>query len=361
MNQAIMICMAVGALLGGIDRILGNRFGLGEKFEEGFRLMGSVGLSMAGIICLTPVIANVLGGAVTKLFSAIGVDPGMFGGILAIDMGGYQLAMGLAQDPQVGSFAGILVSAIFGCTVVFTIPVGMGTVGEAGRPLFSKGLLMGLIAMPAALFLGGVLCGLGVGQTIWQCLPVLAVSALLLVGLVKWPDRLMRGFSAFARVIQIVCTIGLTLGAIQYMTGWNLLPGLAPIAEAMEAVSAIAIVMLGSMPLAELVRRRLQKPFAWVGRKAGLNDVSTTAILVGAVSVMPALVMMKDMDDRGKVVNAAFLVCAASALSAHLGFTVSAAPELVTPLLAAKLLGGLLGASIAMLSTRPKRNAAEAA
>ena len=97
-----MIFMAVGALLGGIDRILGNRFGLGEKFEEGFRLMGSVGLSMAGIICLTPVIANVLGGAVTKLFSAIGVDPGMFGGILAIDMGGYQLATELATNPLGG-------------------------------------------------------------------------------------------------------------------------------------------------------------------------------------------------------------------------------------------------------------------
>lgn len=354
MNRVIMILIALGALLGGIDRIFGSRFGLGEKFEEGFRLMGSVGLSMAGIICLTPVISTVLGGAVTKLFTSIGVDPGMFGGILAIDMGGYQLAMGLTKDPMVGRFAGIIVSAIFGCTVVFTIPVGMETAGESGRPLFSRGLLMGLIAMPAALLLGGVLCGMGLWQTVLQCLPVFVVSALLLIGLLKWPKQLVRGFSGFAKLIQIVCTVGLTLGAIQYMTGWTLLPGLAPLEDAMVTVSAIAIVLLGSLPLAELVRRLLQKPFAWIGKRTGLNDVSTTGLLIGAVSVTPALVMMKDMDDRGKVVNAASLVCAASAFSAHIGFTLSAEPELVAPLMAAKLFGGILSIAIAMLATRKK-------
>ncbi|MGI6403882.1 MAG: ethanolamine utilization protein EutH, partial [Oscillospiraceae bacterium] len=30
-----MWVMAIGAIIGGIDRILGNKLGLGEKFEEG--------------------------------------------------------------------------------------------------------------------------------------------------------------------------------------------------------------------------------------------------------------------------------------------------------------------------------------
>lgn len=50
--------MAIGAVLGGIDCALGNRFGLGIKFEEGFRLLGPIALSMAGIICLAPLIAG---------------------------------------------------------------------------------------------------------------------------------------------------------------------------------------------------------------------------------------------------------------------------------------------------------------
>lgn len=41
----LMICMALGA----IDRAIGNRFGLGEKFEDGFNAMGPLALSMVGV------------------------------------------------------------------------------------------------------------------------------------------------------------------------------------------------------------------------------------------------------------------------------------------------------------------------
>ena len=58
MNQVLMVIMAVGAVVGGIDCLLKNRFGFGEKFEEGFRLLGSMALSMAGMICLAPVLAD---------------------------------------------------------------------------------------------------------------------------------------------------------------------------------------------------------------------------------------------------------------------------------------------------------------
>ena len=60
-NEIIMCFMAAGAAIGGIDRILGNKFGYGEKFENGFRMLGPVGLSMAGIICMAPVLSSVLG------------------------------------------------------------------------------------------------------------------------------------------------------------------------------------------------------------------------------------------------------------------------------------------------------------
>ena len=33
MNQIIMWIMAVGTVLGGVDRIAGNRFGFGKRFE----------------------------------------------------------------------------------------------------------------------------------------------------------------------------------------------------------------------------------------------------------------------------------------------------------------------------------------
>lgn len=53
--------------------------------------------------------------------------------------------------------------------------------------------------------------------------------------------------------------------------------------------------------------------------------------------------------------NAAFLVCGASTLASHLGFTLNSEPSMLLPLLLTKTLGGLLAAAVALLLTEPKR------
>ena len=65
--------------------------------------------------------------------------------------------------------------------------------------------------------------------------------------------------------------------------------------------------------------------------------------------------MIPRMDNRGKVINGAFVVCGASAFAAHLGFTVSIQPDMAAALLTAKLLGGVLGAVTALLATRKRK------
>lgn len=355
MSQIIMNIMAAGALLGGLDHLLGSPLGLGQRFEEAFRLLGSIALSMAGITCLAPLLSQVLGSFITPIFRAVHIDPAVVGSILAIDMGGYQMAMDLAENARMGQFSGIILSAIFGCTIVFTIPVGLGTVEESDRPYFTKGILLGLSSMPAALILGGLLCGISLPVLLWNLSPILLISGLLILGLRKKSETLIRGFQVFAKCIEKLAILGLTLGAVQYMTGIALFPQLIPLAEAMEVVCSIAIVMLGSMPLAELLQRILKKPFGWLGSHTGLNTVSTTGILVGMVSVVPALVMIPRMDERGKVVCGAFVVCGASTFAAHLGFTISAEPELAGALLAAKLLGGLMGILLALSATKNRK------
>lgn len=357
MTDMILRIMAVGAVLGGLDCILGNRWGFGSRFEEAFQLLGSIGLSMAGIICLAPVLSRLLGAVLLPLCGPIGLDPGIFGSILAIDMGGYQMAMDLSGDPELGRFAGIVVSAIFGCTVVFTIPVGMGAVGEEDRPLFTRGILLGLASMPAGIVAGGLAAGISVGRILIFTLPVLLLSALLALGLWKKPGAVAEGFRVFARWIRNLAILGLMLGAVAYMTGWQLLKDMVPLEEAMEVVCSIAIVMLGSMPLTELLQRLLQKPFAWLGGKTGMNSVSMTALLIGMVSVVPVLAMFPRMDCRGKVANSAFLVCGAACFAAHLGFAAGVEPDLVGPLLTAKLLGGLTGALIALAATKKEETA----
>ena len=49
-HEIIIVIMAAFAVLGALDRILGNRFGLGQQFEEGIQAMGSLALAMVGII-----------------------------------------------------------------------------------------------------------------------------------------------------------------------------------------------------------------------------------------------------------------------------------------------------------------------
>jgi ethanolamine transporter len=219
---------------------------------------------MAGILCLAPLLSAGLGKIVVPLFRVLGFDPGMFGSILAIDMGGYQMAMDLAEDPLIGRFSGIIVSAIFGCTLVFTIPVGMGTMGEADRPYFTKGILLGLASIPIGILAGGLVCGLRLKTLLWHCLPVFLVSAGLLVGLLKKPEAMTRGFRKFAAGIQKLSVFGLMASAVSYMTKRTLLPGMIPLEEAMQVVCAIAIVMLGSMPLAQLLQMLMDK-FTFAG------------------------------------------------------------------------------------------------
>lgn len=352
LNRILMIFIAAGAVLGGADKILGNRFGLGQKFDEGFVLMGPMALSMTGIICLAPVVSAWLGGVIRPVLSAVGIDPAMFGCVLAIDMGGYQLAMDLAQDTSIGQFSGIIASSMFGCTLVFTIPVGMSVLAEGDRPFFLKGILAGLISLPAGLLVGGMLQGLPFGTILFQCIPIFLLSVVLLMGLIRFPDRTIHLFSGVARVIQIAATVGLILAAVQQIADVTILPGLASAEEALNIVGSIAIVMLGSLPLAELLRRCLFRPFRWIGSKTGLNDASTTGLIVGAVTVMPALAMVRDMDRRGKVLCGAFLVCGASAFAAHMGFVAATQPELIMPLLGGKISGALVGLIVAMRITR---------
>ena len=126
MEQAILWILAAGALVGGLDLLIGNRFGLGERFEEGFKLLGPTALSMAGILCLAPLLSNAFRVTIAPLLQNLHLDPAMLGGILAIDMGGYQMAVDLAQSPDVGRYAGILVASTLGCTISFTIPMSIG-------------------------------------------------------------------------------------------------------------------------------------------------------------------------------------------------------------------------------------------
>ena len=124
-HEMLIYIMAGFAVLGALDRIFGNRFGLGQEFENGILAMGSLAVAMLGIICLAPVLASLLAPVVVPVYSFLGADPAMFAGtILACDMGGAALAQELALTPEAAAFGGLLAGSMLGATIVFTIPKG---------------------------------------------------------------------------------------------------------------------------------------------------------------------------------------------------------------------------------------------
>lgn len=336
--------LAAGALLGGVDRILGNRWGFGEAFERAILLLGPMALSMAGILCLVPLLSRGLERAVAPLCAAIGLSPAVLSGLLAIDMGGFSLAQALAETPAVGLYCGVIVSATLGCTLSFTLPVSFGVLDEGAQRSMLDGALTGLLMLPAGLLAGGLLCGVPLWTLLCTSLPVLLLCGgmgLLCARRPRAAFGILRGLSWFLRLCG---TVGLVLGAIAYLTKTDLVPGVQRLDEAAQVCVEIAIVMLGSLPLAELLRRLLQ----WWFRRARLplGADCTAAILAGSMSILSGLSLLKSLQAREQRTVCAFLVAGGS-LVVHLCFVLAVAPGALLALLAAKLIAGLLAAVVA--------------
>jgi ethanolamine transporter len=341
-NQFILWLMAAGILIGAVDRILGNRFGLGEKFEEGFNAMGPLALGMVGIITLAPVISTGLGPVILPVFRLIGADPAMFAAILANDMGGYPLAVKLAHNQDAGLYSGLIVASMLGCTLVFSIPVGLGLIEYRDRPYFVKGLLIGLITVPVGSLVGGFTAGFGARMLLVNTIPAAILALFLILGLAFIPDAMIRGALVFGRFIVIVITLGLAAAAFQEVTHKVLIPRMAPIMDGITVTGQIAVVLLGTFPILALFIRLLERPLQRAGRMLGMDATGAAGLVITLANSVPVYKMMKDMNPKGKVVNVAWLVPATAALGDHLGFTAGVKPEMIAPVVAGKLAAGAL-------------------
>ncbi len=352
-NEIIVYLMVAFMALGAIDRIIGNRFGLGEKFEEGILAMGSLAMAMIGIICLSPVLAGVLKPVIVPLYQLLGADPAMFAGtILANDMGGASLAQELALSPEAGAFGGLIVGAMMGATVVFTIPVGLGIIKAEDRPYLATGVLAGLVTVPIGAFVGGVLAGFPVLFVLRNLLPILLVALLVALGLWKIPDGMVKGFQIFGKAITILITIGLAAAILETLTPLTLIPGMNPLEEGVSIVGDITIVLAGAFPLVYVITKVFRAPLLKLGRALGMNDISAAGLVATLANVIPMFDMFHDMDRRGKVINVAFAVSAAFVFGDHLGFTAGFDPNMIFPLIVGKLVGGATAIAAAMLITR---------
>ena len=356
-NDIILYVMTGFMALGALDKaFLENRLGFGEKFEEGFMAMGSLMLAMGGVITLAPFLAEVLKPVIVPLYQAVGADPSMFATtLLACDMGGYPLAMQMAANPQIGRFAGIILGGMMGPTIVFSIPVALGIIEKKDHPALAKGILIGMVTIPLGCLAGGLMM-LGEGFTLFTLLlnivPVLVVSILIAAGLKFIPSAMIKGFSAFGKVVVALITVGLAMGIVEALSPYRFFPegspyALVPLTESYAVIGSIAIVLAKAFPMVIFITKVFKAPLLVFGRKLGMGDIAAAGMVATLANNIPTFTMMKDMDERGKIINVAFAVSAAFVFGDHLGFTAGVERGLILAMIVGKLVAGIAAVVLA--------------
>src|SRR5699024_630055 len=165
----------------------------------------------------------------------------------------------------------------------------------------------------------------------------------------KIPEKVIRGFTVFGHGVVIVATAGLAIGIVDVLTGLTIIPGIAPLSEGIEFVGIVVIVLAGAFVMVEVITRVFKGPLMKVGKMLGMNDVAAAGLVATLANNIAMFNLMKDMDDRGKIINVAFSVPAAFVLGDHLGFAAGVARDMIFPMITGKLVGGIFAIIVAII------------
>ncbi len=347
--SAMTVIILIFASLAALDYLFGSRLGIGKEFEKGFMLLGTMTLSMVGMIVMCPLIASVMAPVFDGAYAFLGIEPSLIPAMLfANDMGGAPLAAEVAKNAELGDFNALVVSSMMGVTVSFTIPLSLQMVDKERIRELAIGLLCGIATIPIGCFAAGLICSIPVGLLCLDLLPLLILSAAISLMLLFLPDLCVKIFCGLGFFIRILIIVGLLLGAINFLSGQVLIPGVGSVEEgAMICVNA-SFVMAGMLPLVHIVSKLLRRPLAFLGRKTGMNSRSMTGLFATLATNVTTFGLINDMDKKGVVVNSAFAVSAVSTFGGHLAFTMAFNADYLVPVIAGKLLAGVFALALAL-------------
>ena len=368
-NSVIMLIMMIFMLVGAIDKIRGNKLGYGEKFEDGFNAMGPLAMSMAGVVAAAPVLSMLLGPILKPIYGLFGASPAMFATtLLACDMGGYPLAMQLAEgDVAIGNFAGLILGTMMGPTIVFTIPVALGIIKKEDRGYLGAGVLAGLITVPIGCIAGGLVMNtiadeayhLGFITIIQNLIPVIIIAGLIVIGLWFAPGPMIRGFNVFGTGVTIVITALTAIAVFEQITGImfpvfhimveNPADGSRGLDSGLLTCGLIAIVLIGAFPMVEWITRTFGKPLQKIGASLGMNEAGSAGMVATLANNIAMFNIMGEMSPKGKLLNVAFAVSAAFVWGEHLDFAAGNDSNMIFPMIVGKLVAGITAVIVANL------------
>lgn len=392
-ETAVVYVIMACALAGAVAAAVRPDSELGQEFVTGIDSIGPIFLPSAGILAAAPFLTAFVSNVFGPLFGALGADPAMAATtIVAVDMGGYQLADALAQTRE-GWIMAMVTGYMAGATIVFTIPVALKMLEKRDQKYLALGAMSGFLAIPVGVFVASAVIALtnpviretvstnseatyqmalGFGQILRNLVPLTAICVALAAGLKLAPDAMIRGFVAFGRALDAVLKIVFVLVVIEYFTGaLTALFGSSPLDpiiaddensfRALEVAGAIGIMLCGAFPMVYLIRRYLSGPLGKLGQAVGLSADATAGLLAASANVLALLGMVKDMRARDKVLCLSYGVCAAFLFGDHLSFTANFQPTLIVPVLLGKLSAGICAICLCNLLAVRKAEELEAA
>ncbi len=338
------------AVLGAIDYVLGNKFGIGKEFERGFMLLGSMSLSMIGMIVLAPALAEWMTPILRFTADVLHLDPSVIpASLFANDMGGAPLAIQVASTPEMGLFNGLIVAAMMGVIISFTVPFALGVVKKEQHGLLFLGLLCGVVAVPFGCLVSGLTLGLSLGALLLDLLLPFLLAAAIAVGLVLRPALCVKIFRVVGLFIKALVVVGLVLGIAEFVFDITLIESLAPVEEGAMICFNASVTLCGAFPLIAVLSHLLRKPLRALGRHVGINETSALGLVANLASNSTVFGMMHKMDDKGVVLNAAFAASAAFVFGSHLAFTKAIDPSYIGAMILAKIVAGVLSLVLATI------------
>ncbi len=377
----IMIC----AVLGAFAYLRNEEEGLGKEFVEGLYSIGPIFVPVAGIMAAIPYLSAFVKTFFGPLFSAMGADPAIAATtFIAVDMGGYQLAEALAQSKE-GWIMAMVVGYMAGATIVFSVPVGLTMLKKKDHKYMALGIMSGLLSIPIGVFatcsilsitdltVRGLISAnaesaytlaLTFSAIFINLIPLTIFCVALAIGLKVVPNAMIKGFLWFGRGMHISIVLVLVFSIVEYFTGaftktlgsWGFDPIIADEKDqfrALEIAGYIGIMLCGAFPMVYLIKKYLATPMEAVGKIMGLKSEGAAGILAAAANILAMFRLIQDMRPKDKVLCIAFAVCAAFMFGDHLAFTANFQPNMILPVLAGKLIGGLSGFGLAYLLSVP--------
>ena len=364
-NSVIILVMMIFMIVGAVDKIRGNKHGYGEQFEEGFNAMGPLAMSMAGVVAAAPVLAILLKPIIVPIYELLGADASMFATtLLACDMGGYPLAMELAETETLGNFSGLILGTMMGPTLVFTIPVALSIIKKEDRPYLGAGILAGMITIPIGCIVGGLVMNMtqykiNILTILVNLIPVIIIAGLIVLGLWFAPAKMISGFNKFGTGVTIVITALTAIAVFEYQTKikfplFNIMvepnaDGVIPLESGLLTCGQIAIVLIGAFPMVLWITRTFGKALNALGKKFGMDENGSAGLVATLANNIAMFNIMDKMNPKGKLLNVAFAVSAAFVFGDHLGFTAGVNSEMIFPVIVGKLVAGITALILANL------------